>query len=332
MKPEIKPEILVTGGAGYIGSHTCKILSERGYQPVVVDNLVYGHEWAAKWGPLYKGELQDQEFLRSVFAKHKFQAVFHFAAYAYVGESVRDPLKYYLNNVSGTLSLLEAVIEAGVPKFVFSSTCATYGEPEKMPIDETFPQNPVNPYGATKLMIERALQDLSKAKKIQVVALRYFNASGADPGGEIGEDHDPETHLIPLALHAAYDGPALTIFGSDYPTPDGTCIRDYIHVNDLADAHVLALDFMMKNSSNEFDAFNLGTGNGSSVLEILSSIEKVTGRKVKANSGARRPGDPPRLVATAKKAKDLLGWSPKSSDLESIVRTADMWYRKQNGK
>jgi UDP-arabinose 4-epimerase len=320
-------EILVTGGAGYIGSHACKVLAARGYRPITVDNLVYGHEWAVKWGPLYRGELSDRDFLRSVFQKHKFQAIFHFAAYAYVGESVKDPLKYYTNNVSGSLSLLSAAAEAQVPRFVFSSTCASYGEPEKMPIHEDTPQNPVNPYGASKLMIERALKDLSAASSMQVVALRYFNASGADADGEIGEHHDPETHLIPLALEAAYGKRELTIFGTDYPTNDGTCIRDYIHVTDLAEAHVLAMDWMSKNTSAKFEAFNLGTGNGASVRQIIAAVEKVTGKKVPAKLGPRRAGDPPVLVATAEKAKALMGWEPERSGIDNIVRSADLWYR-----
>lgn len=320
-------EILVTGGAGYIGSHACKVLAARGYRPITVDNLVYGHEWAVKWGPLYRGELSDRDFLRSVFQKHKFQAIFHFAAYAYVGESVKDPLKYYTNNVSGSLSLLSAAAEAQVPRFVFSSTCASYGEPEKMPIHEDTPQNPVNPYGASKLMIERALKDLSAASSMQVVALRYFNASGADADGEIGEHHDPETHLIPLALEAAYGKRELTIFGTDYPTNDGTCIRDYIHVTDLAEAHVLAMDWMSKNTSAKFEAFNLGTGNGVSVRQIIAAVEKVTGKKVPAKLGPRRAGDPPVLVATAEKAKALMGWEPERSGIDNIVRSADLWYR-----
>lgn len=326
-----RPEILVTGGAGYIGSHTCKLLSQRGFTPVIVDNLVYGHEWAVKWGPLYRGELSDREFLRSVFQKHKIQAVLHFAAYAYVGESVKDPLKYYTNNVAGSLSLMSAAVEAGIPRFVFSSTCATYGEPERMPIAETTPQNPVNPYGASKLMIERALKDLSAAAPLQVVALRYFNACGADADGEIGEHHDPETHLIPLALEAAHGKRELTVFGTDYPTPDGTCIRDYIHVTDLAEAHVMAMDWMTRNTSAKFEVFNLGTGQGVSVRELIDTVARVTGRQVPAKMGARRAGDPPVLVATAAKAKELMGWEPRHSGLENIVRTADNWYRKHFG-
>lgn len=326
-----RPEILVTGGAGYIGSHTCKLLSQRGFTPVIVDNLVYGHEWAVKWGPLYRGELSDREFLRSVFQKHKIQAVLHFAAYAYVGESVKDPLKYYTNNVAGSLSLMSAAVEAGIPRFVFSSTCATYGEPERMPIAETTPQNPVNPYGASKLMIERALKDLSVAAPLQVVALRYFNACGADADGEIGEHHDPETHLIPLALEAAHGKRELTVFGTDYPTPDGTCIRDYIHVTDLAEAHVMAMDWMTRNTSAKFEVFNLGTGQGVSVRELIDTVARVTGRQVPAKMGARRAGDPPVLVATAAKAKELMGWEPRHSGLENIVRTADNWYRKHFG-
>lgn len=319
-------EILVTGGAGYIGSHTCQLLAERGFRPVTVDNLVYGHEWAVKWGPLYRGELSDREFLRDVFRRHKFQAVLHFAAYAYVGESVKDPLKYYFNNVSGSLNLMAETVAAGVPRFVFSSTCATYGEPATMPISETTPQNPVNPYGASKLMIERALKDLSAASSLQVVALRYFNACGADAEGRIGEHHEPETHLIPLAIEAAHGRRSLTIFGDDYPTPDGTCVRDYIHVTDLAEAHVLAMEWMGKNPDRHFEAFNLGTGKGVSVRQIIETIESVTGRPVPAQIGARRAGDPPTLVATAEKAHLMMGWRPRHSDLRTIVDSANRWY------
>lgn len=326
-----RPEILVTGGAGYIGSHTCKWLAARGYTPVTVDNLVYGHEWAVKWGPLHRGELSDLEFLRGVFRQYDIRAVLHFAAYAYVGESVKDPLKYYTNNVTGSLSLMAAAVEAKVPRFVFSSTCATYGEPAAMPIHETTPQNPVNPYGASKLMIERALRDLSQAAPMQVVALRYFNACGADAEGEIGEHHDPETHLIPLALEAAHGRRELTVFGTDYPTPDGTCVRDYIHVSDLAEAHVLAMAWMEKNPGVKFEAFNLGTGQGASVRRIIETVARVTGRDVPVKMGARRAGDPPELVATAAKARELMGWEPRHSDLENIVRSADLWYRKHFG-
>lgn len=327
-----RPEILVTGGAGYIGSHTAKVLFEKGYQPITVDNLVYGHDWAAKWGPLYRGELSDLAFLNSVFEKHKIQAVLHFAAYAYVGESVRDPLKYYENNVAGTLALLKVIVEQGISKFVFSSTCATYGEPEKMPITETTPQNPVNPYGASKWMIERVLKDLAAVKPLSVVALRYFNASGADASGSIGEDHDPETHLIPLALQAAYQGKPLTIFGDDYPTEDGSCVRDYIHVTDLAEAHVAALEWMGKNPTEKYTAINLGTGTGASVKQVIQTVEKVTGKKVPTIQGARRPGDPPVLVAAVDKAKTVLGWQARHSQLEDIIATAAAWYRRHHLK
>lgn len=324
------PYVLVTGGAGYIGSHTVKRLQARGYRPVVIDNLIYGHEWALHDCPLHVGDLRDRMFVDTVLRTYDFKAVFHFAAFAYVGESVRDPLKYYDNNVTGTLALLQALEKTQITKFVFSSTCATYGEPERMPIDESFPQNPVNPYGASKLMIERVLADVARARDFHAVALRYFNASGADSEALIGEDHDPETHLIPLALQAAYRDASLTVFGDDYPTPDGTCIRDYIHVNDLADAHIQALEWMNDRPgfSRGLEAFNLGTGKGFSVMEIVSMVEKVTGRKPKFRMGARREGDPPRLVATAEKARQQLGWQPRESDLENIVRTADRWYRR----
>jgi UDP-arabinose 4-epimerase len=321
-------KVLVTGGAGYIGSHTCQVLAKRGYTPVTYDNLVYGHEWAVKWGPFYRGDLFDQDLLRSVMQKEKIEAVLHFAAYAYVGESVQDPLKYYRNNVGGTISLLEACKAVNVKRFVFSSTCATYGLPKSVPIEETAEQNPINPYGQTKLMMEKALRDLCAAGDMKAVALRYFNAAGADPGGEIGEHHDPETHLIPLVLRAATNAnDALTIYGNDYSTPDGTCIRDYIHVVDLAEAHVLALE-KMESLPDAFSVFNLGTGRGHSVAEVIAAAEKVVGRPVSRKQGPRRPGDPPALVASGERAKKVLGWSPRHSDLKTILETAWRWHQK----
>ncbi len=325
-------KILVTGGAGYIGSHTCQLLAQRGYEPVVYDNLVYGHASAVQWGPLHRGDLFEKDKLRQVFESEKIEAVLHFAAYAYVGESVKDPMKYYRNNVMGTMSLLEVCVEKNIKKFVFSSTCATYGAPEQVPIDEESRQNPINPYGQSKLMVEKILKDLCHAIDMRAVALRYFNASGADLEGRIGEDHDPETHLIPLTLIAATDPTKpLTIFGRDYPTPDGTCIRDYIHVTDLADAHILALE-KMSELPDRFSYFNLGTGHGYSVAEILAQTEAVTGRKVAQQWGERRPGDPPELVASGEKAQKLLGWQPRHSDLTTILKTAWNWHQKTYDK
>ena len=318
------PCILVTGGAGYIGSHACKALAQAGYTPVAYDNLVYGHEESVRWGPLEVGDIADRARLDAVIAHYNPQAVMHFAAYAYVGESVQDPAKYYRNNVAGTLTLLEALVQHGVQRIVFSSTCATYGVPERTPIDEAHPQRPINPYGASKLMIERMLQDFDVAYGLRSVALRYFNAAGADPEGEIGEEHDPETHLIPLALQAALGaGPALQVYGTDYPTPDGSCIRDYIHVADLAQAHVLALDYLA--SGGDSTAINLGTGRGHSVLEVIETARHITGRDIPVILTDRRPGDPPILTAAADKASTLLGWQPTYTDLAEILRHA--WRR-----
>jgi len=324
-------KVLVTGGAGYIGSHTCQVLAQKGYQPVVYDNLVYGHEWAVQWGPLHRGELEDQAKLAKVMRDENIEAILHFAAYAYVGESVKDPMKYYRNNVVGTLSLLEVCREVGIRNFVFSSTCATYGTPKVVPIEENAEQNPINPYGQSKLMIEKVLRDLCAAEDFRAVALRYFNAAGADPQCLIGEAHDPETHLIPLALQAVtHPDRPLTIFGKDYPTPDGTCVRDYIHVTDLADAHVRALE-KMNELPEKFSVFNLGTGHGFSVSQILQMTEKVTGRKVAHSWGDRRAGDPPSLVASGAKARQVLGWAPAHSDIETILSTAWKWHQKRQG-
>ena len=320
--------ILVTGGAGYIGSHTAKALSQAGYMPVTVDNLSRGNAWAVKWGPLEQADLADREALSAIFRRWQPKAVLHFAAHAYVGESVSDPFLYYRNNVAGTLSLLEAMREAGCDKIVFSSTCATYGTPDSNPITEDMAQEPVNPYGASKLMVERILSDANHAYGLRSVILRYFNASGADPEGEIGEAHDPETHLIPLALEAAAGtGPALKVFGNDYDTPDGTCIRDYIHVADLASAHVSALDFLR--AGGDSCQINLGNGNGFSVLEVIRTIEQVTGRKVPFEFAPRRPGDPPVLVADAQRARELLNWHPQYAALDDQVRHAWQWLCRQ---
>jgi UDP-arabinose 4-epimerase len=323
--------VLVTGGAGYIGSHTCKALSAAGYQPIVYDNLVYGHDWAVKWGPLEEGDTGDIDRVVQVIEKYRPLAVVHFAAYAYVGESVENPGKYYRNNVMGTLGLLEAMQRCGVDRFVFSSTCATYGMPKTELIAEDHPQKPINPYGHSKLMVEQILRDFDEAFGLKSISLRYFNAAGADPDGEIGEDHDPETHLIPLVLDAAAGKrPHITIFGDDYDTPDGTCIRDYIHVSDLADAHILALSVLDRGRGT--DTINLGVGAGYSVQEVIDIARIVTGREIVCENGARRPGDPSRLVSAAGRASDVLGWSPRYPDLETIVQTAWNWHQRPVSK
>jgi len=318
--------ILVSGGAGYIGSHTCKALAARGYTPVVYDNLVYGHEWAVKWGPLVKGDIADRAALDAAFETYRPDGVIHFAAFCFVGESVQDPAKYYRNNVSGTLTLLEAMRDHGVKPIVFSSTCAVYGMPRQVPMDETHPQWPINPYGWSKFMIERVLEDFGRAYGTRHCALRYFNAAGADPEGEIGEAHDPETHLIPLVLEAARDPKrTISIFGTDYDTPDGTCIRDYIHVNDLADAHIRALGYLEDHASA---AINLGTGTGNSVREIIEAARLVTGLPIEPVIGPRRPGDPPRLVADRTRAAELLGWNPQYLDIRETIAHAWAWMNK----
>jgi UDP-arabinose 4-epimerase len=319
---------LVTGGAGYIGSHACKALSKAGYHPISYDNLVHGHEWAVKWGPLERGDILDAQRVSEVLAKYQPVAVMHFAAFAYVGESVENPGKYYHNNVFGSLSLIEAMIRHGVNRIVFSSTCATYGVPDKVPITEESPQNPINPYGASKLMVERILKDFEVAHGLKWIALRYFNAAGADPDGEIGEAHDPETHLIPLVLDAiAGRRPNVSVFGGDYDTRDGTCIRDYIHVTDLANAHVQALRSLLAGRSSQ--AYNLGNGVGFSVREVVAAAERVLEKRVPVKMGPRRFGDPPRLVANAALASQELGWRPRISSLEEIVETAWRWTQKQ---
>ena len=316
--------VLVTGGAGYIGSHACKALSRAGYTPITYDNLVYGHEWAVKWGPLEIGDIADRKRLDEVIEKYSPVAIMHFAAYAYVGESVQDPGKYYRNNVAGSLTLIETARDHGIDKFIFSSTCATYGIPNQIPISEDHPQVPINPYGASKLMIERILQDFDRAHNLRSISLRYFNAAGADPDGEIGEAHDPETHLIPLILDvAAGKRESISIFGDDYDTEDGTCIRDYIHVSDLADAHVLALKAL--ESGAKTTAYNLGNGNGYSVLDVIKIARKVTGQLVHEKKLNRRAGDPDRLVGDARYAVQTLDWQPKYNDLQVIVMTAWNW-------
>lgn len=321
--------VLVTGGAGYIGSHACKALAQAGYRPVVYDNLVSGHTWAVKWGPLERGDILDPVRLDEVFATHRPAAVLHFAAFAYVGESVSEPTKYYQNNVAGSLALVQAMLRHGVPDIVFSSSCATYGVPATTPIREDFPQHPINPYGATKLMVERILTDCRTAFGLRSIALRYFNAAGADPDGEIGESHDPETHLVPLVLDAAAGARAhIQVNGSDYDTPDGTCIRDYVHVSDIAEAHVLALR-ALEQGRRAAPAYNLGGGAVMSVAEVIAAAEKVTGASVSILAGARREGDPPVLSADASLARADLGWSPRHSTTEEIIQTAWSWRAKR---
>jgi UDP-glucose-4-epimerase GalE len=317
--------VLVTGGAGYIGSHACKALAGAGYVPVAYDSLVYGHREAVKWGPFVEGDLADKPRLLETLRRYEARAVMHFAAFAYVGESMTKPQIYFHNNVGNTLTLLDAMLEADVKKIVFSSTCATYGTPDKVPMDETTPQRPINPYGETKLMMERALHWYGEAYGIRSVSLRYFNACGADPDGETGEEHDPETHLIPLVLAAAAGKlEHVQVFGTDYPTPDGTAIRDYIHVTDLADAHVKAIGYLER--GGETTALNLGTGEGQTVRDVILAAERVTGRKVPRREVGRRAGDPPALVADARRANEALGWKPVMSDLDSILRTAWNWH------
>jgi UDP-arabinose 4-epimerase len=327
----MKPAILVTGGAGYIGSHTCKVLARSGCVPIAYDNLVYGHPWAVKWGPLVKGDVANGQLVRDVLRSYGVKAVVHFAAYAYVGESVENPRKYFQNNVSGTLSLLDAMLDEGVKHIVFSSTCATYGIPERIPIGEDEPSRPVNPYGESKRFVESALHWYGRAYGLTWAALRYFNAAGADPEGEIGEEHAPETHLIPLVIKAALgDLPYVEIYGTDYPTPDGTAIRDYIHVTDLAEAHVRALHHLW--SGGEGVTVNLGTGQGHSVREVIKGVEQVSGRRVPAREAPRRPGDPPALVADATRAGGILGWRPERSELSIILETAWRWHEGRQRK
>lgn len=317
--------ILVTGGAGYIGSHINKMLAQKGYETVVFDNLVYGHPEAVGWGTLEIGDLSDPERLNEIFEKYEIEAVFHFAAYAYVGESVSEPSKYYNNNVANTIHLLDVMRKHQVKYLVFSSTCATYGIPERMPITENMEQKPINPYGASKLMIERILADYHKAYGLNYCCLRYFNAAGADPEGEIGESHDPETHLIPLILAAATgERNSIKVFGTDYPTKDGSCIRDYIHVTDLADAHLRAMDYLKK--GGESTCMNLGNCIGNSVLEVIEAAKEITGRDMPVVLDERRAGDPPILVGSAKKAEELLGWKPKYGDIKVILEHAWKWY------
>jgi UDP-glucose 4-epimerase len=328
-----KPTVLVTGGAGYIGSHVVLALAKAGYSIVILDSLEYGHAELIQdisQAKLMVGHTTDRALLDQLFATYSFAAVMHFAAYIAVGESVQSPAKYYVNNVVGTLTLLEAMLAASVKRFVFSSTCAIYGPPKTVPIPENHPKNPISPYATSKLMVEEILADFDRAYGLKSVCFRYFNAAGADPEGRTGEDHQPETHLIPLVLLAALGcREAISVFGTDYDTPDGTCLRDYIHVSDLAQAHVLGLEYLLQGGNSEF--INLGNGNGFSVKDVIHTAQRVTGRDIKVVECDRRPGDPPMLVGSSDKARHLLGWEPQYPDLEVIVRHAWRWHQQRHG-
>ena len=317
--------ILVCGGAGYIGSHINKELHKENYDTIVFDNLVYGHREAVKWGTFIQGDLENPEEIERVFQANQIDAVFHFAAYAYVGESVENPEKYYFNNVVNTLNLLHIMLRHGCKKIIFSSTCATYGESESMLITEDMPQNPINPYGATKLTVERIFKDYQRAYGLQFVVLRYFNAAGADPESEIGESHNPETHIIPLVLDAASGKRTdIKVFGTDYDTPDGSCVRDYIHVTDLASAHLSALHYL--ENGGESDFFNLGNEKGTSVLEVIDAVKRVTGKNFQVVLADRRAGDPSKLVGGSEKAHKILGWKPQYEEIDTIIRHAWLWH------
>ncbi len=319
-------KVLITGGAGYIGSHVNKYLNKLGIETVVIDNLVNGHIEFVKWGKFYKLDLSNKEAVYEVLKKEKIKAVMHFAAFAYVGESVNEPAKYYLNNVYNTLNLLEVMLKNNIDIIVFSSTCAVYGNPKYIPIDENHPKDPISPYGKSKLSVEMMLEDFSQAYGIRYASLRYFNAAGADKEAEIGEWHEPETHLIPNILDVAFGVKEyVEIFGTDYETEDGTCIRDFIHVEDLAKAHILALEYIMK--KNENLVLNLGVGRGYSVKQVIKVVEEVTGKKIKVKESPRRKGDPPVLVADPSRAKELLGWKPENG-IYDIVESAWIWHKK----
>ena len=331
---ESQKSILVTGGAGYIGSHTVKALQIAGYQVIILDNLVYGHRDLVErvlGAKLIVGDIKDLALLNWVFATHAIEAVIHFAAFAYVGESVLQPAKYYSNNFIGTFTLLEAMRAAEVDKIVFSSTCATYGIPNVVPVPEEHPQNPINPYGKSKLMVEQLLSDFARAYDLKSVCFRYFNAAGADPEGMLGEDHKPETHLIPLVLLTALgERDSISIFGTDYPTNDGTCVRDYIHVSDLAQAHVLGLNYLLQGNASQI--FNLGNGNGFSVREVIDAAKEVTGRNIRVIECDRRAGDPPILVGGSLKARQVLNWQPKFTDIKQIIAHAWQWHQERHGQ
>jgi UDP-glucose 4-epimerase len=319
-------KVLVTGGAGYIGSHCCKELHKKGYHPVVVDNLVYGHRKNAKWGDFFEGDIADRRLMTEIFSRHDIQAIIHFAAYAYVGESITAPIKYYKNNVQKSILLLHETLKNNIRYFIFSSSCAVYGMPHTIPIDENHPRFPISPYGRSKYMVEEILSDCSEAYPIDFMSLRYFNAAGADPQGEIGEKHDPETHLIPLILDvAAGRSDEIKVFGCDYDTEDGSCIRDYIHVTDLAKAHVIALEKLLDGKPSRY--VNLGTGKGFSVLEAIALAQKITGKEILYTVTDRRSGDPPVLVASNQKALLELGWQPSYTNLEDIIHTAWNWHQ-----
>ncbi|MFZ3138516.1 MAG: UDP-glucose 4-epimerase GalE [Thermodesulfovibrionales bacterium] len=319
--------ILVVGGAGYVGSHTNKLLHQKGYQTVVFDNLIYGHGDFVQWGEFFFGDLSNTEQIRLCFQKFPIEAVMHFSAFAYVGESVDNPAKYYKNNVANTLNLLEIMREFEVRYFIFSSTCATYGEPIEIPITETHPQKPINPYGKSKLIVEEILKDYDKAYGIRHINLRYFNAAGADPEAEIGERHNPETHLIPLTIYAALGlQDNIKIFGTDYPTKDGTCIRDYIHVTDLADAHIKAFEYLK--ATDKSDSFNLGNNNGHSVRDVINTVKKISKEDFKIIEDRRRAGDPAILIGSSQKAMNTLKWNPIYADIEKIVETAWNWHKR----
>lgn len=322
----ISKNILVTGGAGFIGSHTCKIIKQNGYNAITFDNLIHGNREHVLYGSFEFGDINNYLCLKGVFEKYNPVAVIHFAALTSIEESVLNPYKYYHNNVVGALNLLKIMSEFKVKNIVFSSTCAVYGVPESLPILESFKTNPVNPYGSSKLMVEKILQDFKNAHDINYVVLRYFNACGASSDGEIGEKHDPETHLIPLAIYAALKKlDSITIYGDDYKTKDGSCIRDYVHVEDLASAHLKALEFLFKN--NRSDIFNVGIGNGFSVKEIIDVVKKISGKNFTVKIGARRAGDPAELIADNNKIKNILGWNPKYTSIEKMIETAYNWHK-----
>ena len=329
---QTKSTILVAGGAGYIGSHATQALQQAGYETIILDSLVYGHRDLVEnvlQSELIVGDIGDRVLLDRLFATRSITAVMHFAAYAYVGESFQEPAKYYRNNVAQTITLLEAMKAASIDKLVFSSSCATYGIPSQIPITEDTPQQPLNPYGASKLMCERIIRDFEIAYGLKSVIFRFFNAAGADPLGRLGEDHTPEPHLIPSAMLAALGQREIAIYGTDYPTPDGTCVRDYIHVSDLAQAHIQGLKYLLERGCSNI--FNLGNEKGFSVREIVETTQKITGKKIKVVESGRRPGDPPRLVASSEKARNVLGWQPRYPDLKDILTSAWNWHQQRHG-